>query len=107
MKRNTLILVGASLLAVAGLANAAGQLAPVQVMGSTVDCTPPNDSAVCSAWHEEIRRNFTPREIAMLFGARTAFSEYRTSYDKVQARYHALQGSFAAKLQGKAAVASK
>lgn len=96
MKRNTLILIGAGLLAATSFANAAGQLAPVQVQGSTVDCTPPSSSAVCSAWHAEIRRNFTPREIGMLFGARTSYPNYAASFDRVQARYNALQGEFAA-----------
>jgi hypothetical protein len=100
MKHNTLILIGAGLLAAtsfthAGFANAAGQLAPVQVHGTAVDCTPPNDNAVCSAWHEQIRRNFSSREIGMLFGARTAYPEYLTSYGKVEARYNAMQAEFA------------
>lgn len=96
MKRNTLILIGAGLLAATSFVNAAGQLAPVQVQGSAIDCTPPNDSAVCSAWHAEIRRNFAPREIGMLFGARTSYPSYNASFDRLQVRYNALQGEFAA-----------
>ena len=95
MKRNTLILIGAGLLAATSLVNAAGQLEPVQVQGSAINCTPPNDSAVCSAWHAEIRRNFTPREIGLLFGARTSYPNYGATFDRLQARYNTLQGEFA------------
>ncbi len=52
-----------------------------------VDCTPPSDSAACSAFHREIRRNFSEREIGILFGAAGAHPEYLASYSKVTARY--------------------
>lgn len=100
MKRFASIAISASLLCAAGLANAAGnQLGTVSVQGTTkmaAACTPPDSRAVCSAWHEEIRRTFTPREIGMLFGARTSYPNYGASYDRLQARYSALQGQFAA-----------
>ncbi|HMM58178.1 MAG: hypothetical protein DYH18_07520 [Xanthomonadales bacterium PRO7] len=100
MKRFTSIAISASLLCAAALANAAGnQLSTVSVQGidkMSAACTPPDSRAVCSAWHEEIRRNFTPREIGMLFGARTSYPNYAASFDRLQARYSALQGQFAA-----------
>jgi hypothetical protein len=34
-----------------------------------------------------IRQNFSEREIGMLFGAATAYPEYRTSYSSVRERY--------------------
>lgn len=97
MKRNTIILFAAIGLSAASVIAAAGQsLAPVNVNAQLkVDCTPPNSQAVCAAWHEAIRRSFSQREIGMLFGARTAYPEYLTSYAKVKARYDALQGEFA------------
>jgi hypothetical protein len=60
------------------------------------ECTPPASFAVCDAWHAQIRRNFSPREIGMLFGARTAYAEYRTSFAKVEDRYNHMLTSFAA-----------
>lgn len=97
MKRSTSITISASLLCAAGLANAAGnQLSTVSVQGKmSAACTPPDSRAVCSAWHAEIRRNFTPREIGMLFGARTSYPNYGVSFDRLQSRYNTLQGEFA------------
>lgn len=62
------------------------------------DCTPPNavDSPLCAAWQDTIRRHFTDREIGMLFGAATAYPEYRTTYSWVKERYQWLQYDFAA-----------
>ena len=60
------------------------------------DCTPPASFAVCDAWHAQIRRNFSPRQIGMLFGARTAYAEYRTSFADVEDRYNRLLATFAA-----------
>ncbi|MGH8122913.1 MAG: hypothetical protein ACREPT_09100 [Rudaea sp.] len=51
------------------------------------ECTPPNAAAACSAFHSEIRRNFSTREIGMLFGAASAYPEYAASYSKVSERY--------------------
>jgi hypothetical protein len=99
MKRTTLaIIAGIAFTTLTGIAGAGERqsLEQVNVNSSKVDCTPPTDLAVCAAWHEEIRRNFTSREIGMLFGAATSYPEYRTSYSKVKARYDALQGEFAA-----------
>ena len=53
----------------------------------TLDCTPPNSNEECTAFHKEIRGNFSSREIGMLFGAATSYPEYRTSYSKVAERY--------------------
>ncbi|MBS0570267.1 MAG: hypothetical protein JSS28_06655 [Proteobacteria bacterium] len=100
MKRFTSIAIAVGMLATTSLAGAAGnQLTPVKVEGSTqlaAACTPPNDSAICSAWHAVVRANFTPREIGMLFGARTSYPNYGASFDRIQARYNVLQGEFAA-----------
>jgi hypothetical protein len=90
-----------SLSAIAGFANAAepqsslGQVTvhsgPASAKGSqsayTLDCAPPNSSEDCAAFHREIRRSFSRREIGMLFGSATAYPEYRTSYSKVTERY--------------------
>ena len=92
MKRFTSIVIGAGLLAMTSLANAAGELASVTVNQNTfsaADCTPPNYAKACSEFHAAIRRNFSAREIGMLFGAATAYQEYPTSNDRVRARYAA------------------
>jgi hypothetical protein len=93
MKHTMSIVIGAGLLAAASFANANnGQLAQVTVRQdslATADCTPPNDSKTCADLHAAIRRNFTTREIGMLFGAATAYLEYPASYDRVRARYAA------------------
>jgi hypothetical protein len=93
MKRFTSIVIGAGLLAATSLAGAtSGQLAQVTVRQNTfsvADCTPPNDSKECADFHAAIRRNFSTREIGMLFGAATAYQEYPTSYDRTRARYAA------------------
>jgi hypothetical protein len=100
MKRTILCIATTTCLLLASAFAVAAEhqsLATVDVQGSSQsDCTPPNDRAVCAAWHEEIRRNFTSRQIGMLFGAATSYPEYRTSYSKVKARYDRLQGEFAA-----------
>ena len=93
MKRFTSIVIAASLLAATSFANAAsGQLAQVTVHQnrlSTADCAPPNDAKECADFHAAIRRNFSQREIGMLFGAATAYQEYPTSYDRIRAKYAA------------------
>ena len=93
MQRFTSIVLGAGLLAATSFANAAGQLASVNVQGSTQSiaaaCTPPNDSKDCADFHTLIRKNLSTREIGMLFGAATSYQEYLTSNDHVQARYAA------------------
>ena len=107
MKRTTLALIAAIALCGSAAAAERQNLDAVNVHSSGLDCTPPNASAVCSAWHEEIRRNFTRREIGMLFGAATSYPEYRTSYSQVKDRYDRLSGEFAANWQIGSAVAAK
>lgn len=99
MKPNQHIVIASLLFAIA--ANAAepqAPLKPVTVSSAparaaaapsklTTDCTPPNSVQQCAAFHAEIRRNFSSREIGMLFGAATAYPEYRTSYSFVRSRY--------------------
>jgi hypothetical protein len=91
MKRFTSIVIGAGLLAATSFANAAGQLASVKVQGNTqsiaAECTPPNDAQECADFHAAIRKNFSTREIGMLFGAATAYQEYLTSNDRLRAKY--------------------
>src|SRR5438045_3926503 len=91
MQRFTAIVLGAGLLAATSLANAAGQLASVNVQGDTqsiaAECAPPNDSQECADFHAAIRKNFTSREIGMLFGAATGYQEYLTSNERVHAKY--------------------
>jgi hypothetical protein len=93
MKRHTSIVIGAGLLAVTSLANAGGQLAPVNVQGNlhpiAADCAPPNDSKQCADFHAAIRKSFSTREIGMLFGGASAYQEYLTSNDRVRAKYAA------------------
>lgn len=107
MKRTTLAIVAGIGLALAGNAGASQNLDAVKVNSSALDCTPPNDSQVCSAWHAEIRRNFSTREIGMLFGAATSYPEYRSSYSRAKERYDRLQGEFAATLTSVDSVAAK
>ena len=95
------ITISTCLILASAIAGAAERqsLATVDVNSSSQsDCTPPNDRAACAAWHQEIRRNFSSREIGMLFGAATSYPEYKTSYSNVKARYDRLQGEFAANL---------
>ena len=108
MKRTTLAIIAGIGLALAGNAGASQNLDAVKVnSSSSLDCTPPNDSQLCSAWHAEIRRNFSSREIGMLFGAATSYPEYRTKYSAVKERYDRLQGEFVATHMSGEAVASK
>ena len=93
MQRFTSIVLGAGLLAATSFANAAGQLESVNVQGSAqsiaATCAPPNDSKQCADFHSAIRKNFSSREIGMLFGAATAYQEYLTSNDRVRAKFAA------------------
>jgi hypothetical protein len=109
MNRTTLAIIAGIGIALFGTAGAAERqsLDAVKVNSSGLDCTPPNASDVCSAWHAQIRRSFTQREIGMLFGARTSYSEYRTSYSQVKERYDRLQNDFASTYQSSGAVAAK
>ena len=51
------------------------------------NCTPPASAPECAGFHALIRQHFSDREIGMLFGAATAYPEYRTSYNSVRERY--------------------
>jgi hypothetical protein len=68
--------------------------AKTAVHGYTLDCTPPNTAVECAAFHREIRRNFSDREIGMLFGASTAYPESRSAYPQVAARYDAFSRTY-------------
>ena len=109
MKRTTCIIVAVIGLASLGSAGAhERQLEAVSVRSSSsLDCAPPNDSQLCSVWHAEIRRNFTTREIGMLFNAATPYAEYKTVYSSVKKRYDRLAGEFAATHASADAVASR
>ncbi len=97
MQRYITAIAATSLLALSAAASAGQELQPVTVHQVSVGgCTPPTNAAVCESWHQEIRRNFSEREIGMLFGARTAYPEYRTSFSGVENRYNHLLNSFAA-----------
>lgn len=69
-------------------------LAPVSVHGAGSlqrdACRPPSSDEACSALHLQLRREFSRREIGMLFGAATSYPEFLTSYARVNARYQAL-----------------
>ena len=92
MKRFTSIVIGAGLLVAASLANANsnGQLAAVTVhedRPGAAECTPPTDAKECADFHAAIRRNFSTREIGMLFGAATGYQEYPTAFERTRAKY--------------------
>ena len=53
----------------------------------SLECAPPNSALDCAKFHGEIRRNFSAREIGMLFGPSSAYAEYRSSYSQVAGRY--------------------
>jgi len=92
MQRFTSIVLGAALLAATSFAKA-GQLESVRVQGSAQsiasECAPPSDSQQCADFHAAIRKNFSTREIGMLFGAASAYQEYLTSNDRLRAKYGA------------------
>ncbi len=56
-------------------------------VGYSMDCTPPNTAEECAQFHREIRKNFSSREIGLLFGASTAYAESRASYSWVAQRF--------------------
>jgi hypothetical protein len=76
------------------------QIAPSMVEFTAKDldanCMPPSDLAACTAWHQMIRANFSPREIGILFGTATSYPEYATSYSRIKDRYARLHGEFSA-----------
>lgn len=97
MKRTLLAIA----ISVAAMGHACAQahedqvLAPVVVERVDVarlvqDCTPPAAAPGCASFHALIRQSFSEREIGMLFGAATAYPEYRTSYNSVRERYESL-----------------
>ena len=76
------------------------QIAPsmVEATPSRLDttCLPPSDLVACTAWHQVIRANFSPREIGILFGTATSYPEYATSYSRIKNRYVRLHDEFSA-----------
>jgi hypothetical protein len=62
----------------------------VDVARLVQNCTPPAAAPECAGFHALIRQSFSEREIGMLFGAATAYPEYRTSYNSVRERYESL-----------------
>jgi hypothetical protein len=83
------------------------QLEAVTVQSQPIDCTPPSSSTLCSALHAQIRLHFSPREIGMLFGARTSYPEASTTYERANLRYVALVREVAANVGGADAVAAR
>ena len=82
------------LASMSGIASAAGQtssMPPIVVSGSPISgCTPPNDTSghACDAFNQMLRANFSPREIGMLFGARTSYPESVSGgIDRLERRY--------------------
>lgn len=84
------------LITAGGAAQAAGTQQGGTLPGITVKqddnllrnaCKPPAYAAECESLHAQIRKNFSKREIVLLFGGSTALPEYRTSYASTQARY--------------------
>ena len=76
------------------------QIAPSMVdftsKGLDGNCAPPSDLVACTAWHQVIRANFSPREIGILFGTATSYPEYATSYARIKSRYARLHDEFSA-----------
>jgi len=76
------------------------QIAPSMVEFTPKDldanCMPPSDLVACTAWHQVIRTNFSPREIGILFGTATSYPEYATSYARIKSRYARLHDEFSA-----------
>lgn len=102
MKCNAALMLGMSMAAVSGTAWAGNDASQDPLNRVTVhahpypyatadrplgDCTPPSDLRICTALHQQIRKEFTRDEIGMLFGAATAYPEYLTSYSRVIEHY--------------------
>lgn len=101
MKKTLFALAATALIGAAGSAAAAtvyvddddaSALPPVVVEhydGARVvaDCTPPNDAPDCAYYHALLRENFSPHELALLFGPATSFADYRTSYSFAREHY--------------------
>lgn len=60
------------------------------------NCMPPSDLVACTAWHQVIRANFSPREIGILFGTATSYPEYATAHARIKTRYARLHEEFSA-----------
>lgn len=93
------------------LASAAdATLATIQARGSAANCSGISYDPACSAFHKEVRRHFSEREIRMLFGARTSVPNYQASYDAVEKRYENFVRDYdervAAQANGSAVVAA-
>lgn len=76
------------------LVTSASSLPPVVVEhydGARVvaDCEPPNSAPECAYYHQLLRENFSPHELALLFGPATAQPDYRTSYSFAREHYAA------------------
>ncbi|MGN6518802.1 MAG: hypothetical protein ACTHK2_05175 [Dokdonella sp.] len=99
------ITAGACDSALAG--NSQRQLEAVTVQSQQVDCTPPSSSALCAALHAQIRLHFSPREIGMLFRARTSYPEASTTFERVNLRYALLVREIAAEFHGPGAIAAR
>jgi hypothetical protein len=100
------ISIAIALAGFAGIASAAGQsetLTPVEVLGPPIgQCTPPNDTTghACDTFNQMVRANFSPREIGMLFGARTSYPEHLTGgIDRLQRRFQAVVQAYVAQQQ--------
>lgn len=103
-----IILAGA-----AGVAFAGGQtnvMPPINVHPAGVAaCAPPNGTTghACDGYNQFLRANFTPRQIGMLFGARTSYPEYLTGgIDRLQKRYDTLLQQYVASQRASANAAS-
>lgn len=96
----THMLIAAVALAIFGTAQAADETkvypqlnvthrtdSQVSQTGFSMDCTPPNSAEECAQFHKEIRKNFSSREIGMLFGASTAYAESRSASIWVAQRF--------------------
>lgn len=94
-----IVLAGITGVAAAGNGNAAQ---PANASGPAIaQCVPPDDTAghACDRFHDLLRAHFTPREIGMLFGARTSYPEFLTGgIDRLQRRYEAFVQRYLAEL---------
>jgi hypothetical protein len=89
------ILLTLALCACGGYAGAQDTLPPVVVyhvdsQHLVENCTPPAAAPECTAFHALLRQNFSEHDLGMLFGAATAYPDYRTRYSWVRERYENL-----------------
>lgn len=94
MKPHAIVMFAAAIATTAAWGQSASRLQPIYAIASPgTECAPPNDHMghACDAFNGMIRANFTPREIAVLFGPRTTHSEYVAGgVDALQKRYQAV-----------------